>query len=94
MDASLLRMVTRDMDVPKVLTDDCAFIDKSRRMFEADGRCETPLDLFSGISEILLTVNRYQPRLRPNPLSLERMPMSDECVQTLDRPLTITLGPI
>ncbi len=65
MDASLLRMVTRDLDVRKVLAaNDRAFIDKSRPIFEADERCKTPLDLFSGNSEMLLTVNRYQPHLR------------------------------
>jgi hypothetical protein len=58
MDASLLRMVTRDLDVPRTLAArDRAFIDTSRPIFEADERCETPLDLFSGNSEMLLTVN-------------------------------------
>ena len=52
MDASLLRMVTRESDARRVLAaNDRASIDKSRPIFEADERCKTPLDLFSGISE-------------------------------------------
>ena len=79
MDANLLRMVTRDSDVRKLLAaNDRASIDKSRPIFEAAGRCKGRLDLFSGISEILLTVNRYEKR----------------SVQTLDRWLTRALGPI
>ena len=66
MDANLLRMVTRDSDVRKVLAaNDRASIDKSRPIFEAAERCTTPLDLFSRISEMLLTVNPSQ-RMRPN----------------------------
>lgn len=59
MDANLLRMVTRDSDVRKLLAvNDRASIDVSRPIFDGAGRCESRLDLFSGISEILLTVNR------------------------------------
>ena len=54
MDANLLRIVTRDSDVRELLTADVrAPIDKSRPIFEA--RWKTPLDLFSRISEMLLT---------------------------------------
>ncbi len=70
MDASLLRMVTRELDVLKLkflAANDRAFIDKSRPIFEADGRCKTPLDLFSGNSEVLLRINRYQPLLTNTP---------------------------
>jgi len=71
MDANLLRMVTRDSDVRKLLaTNDRASIEKSRVKFEAAGRCRSRLDLFSGISEILLTVKGNQ-----------------KSVQTLDRQL-------
>ncbi len=78
MDANLLRMVTRDSDVRKLLAaNDRASIEKSRVKFEAAGRCRSRLDLFSGISEILLTVKRNQ-----------------ESVQTLDRQPTRALDPI
>jgi hypothetical protein len=51
MDASLLRMVTRDSDVRELLAArDRAALDKSRPVFEAAGLCKKRLDLFSGIS--------------------------------------------
>jgi hypothetical protein len=62
MDASLLRIVTRDSDIRKLLVANRASIDKSRFILEA-GLCEARLDLFSGISEILLTANQ---KMRPN----------------------------
>lgn len=65
MDANLLRIVTRDSKVRKVLTNGRVSIDKSRPMFETSERCTTPMDLFSRISEMLLTVNPAQ-RMRPN----------------------------
>jgi hypothetical protein len=59
MDANLLRMVTRDSDVRKLLAANVrASIDKSRPIFGADERGKTPLDLFSRISEMLLTGNQ------------------------------------
>ena len=65
MDASLLRMVTRDLDAPKVLAaNDRAVIDRFRPVFEADEPCKSPLDLLSGNFEVLLSVNRYQLHLR------------------------------
>jgi hypothetical protein len=56
MDANLLRMVTRDSGVRKLLGA------KSQPVFEAVGVCKTRLDLFSGISEILLIVNQKMRR--------------------------------
>jgi hypothetical protein len=50
MDASLLRMVTRDLDAPKVLAaGDRAVIGKSPPILEAVEPCRNPLDLLSGI---------------------------------------------
>ena len=64
MDASLLRMVTRDSGVRKFLAaNDRASI--ARPTFEAAGLCKARLDLFSGISGILPNVNRYQ-KMRAN----------------------------
>ena len=66
MDTNLLRMVTRESDVRKLLAaDDRASIEKSRVKFEAAGRCRSRLDLFSGISEILPDC-QMQLRKRPN----------------------------
>jgi hypothetical protein len=98
MDASLLRMVTRDLDAPRALAaNDRAVIDRSRPVFEADEPCNSPLDLLSGNFEVLLSVNRYQLHLRPNNLmspTKEKKDMNAECVQTLDRWLTRVVGPI
>jgi hypothetical protein len=61
MDADLLRMVTRDSDVRNLLAANArASIDTSRPIFEADECGKTPPDLFSRISEILLTGRRSQ----------------------------------
>ena len=59
MDANLLRMVTRDSDVRKLLAANVrASTETSPPIFESDERCKTPLDLFSRISEMLLTGNQ------------------------------------
>ena len=59
MDANLLRMVTRDSDIRKLLgANDRVSTDKSQPIVEAVGLGKPHLNLLSGISEILLPVNQ------------------------------------
>jgi hypothetical protein len=77
-------MVTRDSAVRKLCgASDRASMDTSQLMFEVIGLNETRMNLFSGISEMLLIVNHCQSKL-----SIKKI------AQTLDRPLTGALGPI
>ena len=61
MDASLLLMGTRESELRELLAvNDRASIDESRPKLEVDARCRAALDLFSGISQLLQTINRYR----------------------------------